>query len=170
MHCPKCGQPLRDIEYEAVSIDTCDSCGGEVLGPDAIRHIVTTRDEKFPAELRAAMRHREPMFGVPGHERDRSLNCPNCQSRMSVVNYGGDSGFFVDRCDRCETMFLDHEELEKIQAAMEHWKDEAPAKIGAIADELERRRREVADSTNRAFSGSRFAFVNAVINRLLDAA
>ena len=62
------------------------------------------------------------------------------------------------------------EELERIQAVMEEWQDAAPAKLQLIARELETTRRETAESCNRAFSGSRFAFVNAIINRLLDAA
>jgi hypothetical protein len=53
---------------------------------------------------------------------------------------------------------------------MERWADEAPQQLQAIAGKLEVARREVAEQTNDAFTGSRFAFVNALINRLLDVA
>jgi hypothetical protein len=28
MHCPKCGQPLQEIEYKGVKIDRCMNCEG----------------------------------------------------------------------------------------------------------------------------------------------
>ena len=89
---------------------------------------------------------------------------------MRVVNYGGDSGVFVDRCERCQGIWLDQQELEKIQLLTEQWADEAPQQLRALSSELETARQAAAAQTNSAFSGSRFAFVNAVINRLLDAA
>ncbi len=53
---------------------------------------------------------------------------------------------------------------------MERWADEAKPRIKALAGKLETARRDAADNATGSFSGSRFAFVNALINRLLDAA
>jgi hypothetical protein len=53
---------------------------------------------------------------------------------------------------------------------MEQFEDDAPEQIRKIASQLDQARRETAESISRTFAGSRFAFVNAVINRLLDAA
>ncbi len=89
---------------------------------------------------------------------------------MSVVNYAGDSGVFVDRCDVCSGLWLDHEELEKVQYVMEKWAEDAQPQIKAIAGELEMARRKAARTGSGAFGGSRFAFINALVNRLLDAA
>lgn len=85
---------------------------------------------------------------------------------MDVINYGVDSGIVVDRCTECQGLWLDNEELEKVQALMERWQDEAPAKIRAVADEL-------ASGRKRSEAGvqvSRFAFVNALIDRIARAA
>lgn len=172
MHCPLCGTDLRELEYEGVHVHTCDDCGGEVIGHDELRHIVRIREETFSDALRAELESRTPTYGISDHELSnrRSLTCPTCQGPMVVINYGGDSGVFIDRCGKCSTMFLDHEELEKIQTLMERWGDEAPDQIRAISDQLEQKRRDTAEATSRAFAGSRFAFVNALVNRLLDAA
>jgi len=170
MQCPKCGTALRAVVYEGASIHTCDGCGGEVITPDALRHVVETRDKRFSPELQAQLAERTPTFGVPVDECDRSLSCPACAGSMRVVNYCGDSGVYIDRCERCTSTFLDHEELEKVQAIMEKFEDEAPEQLRAIAGELEQTRRETAEASSRAFAGSRFSFINAVINRFLDAA
>ena len=171
MHCPLCGTSLREIEYEGVHVHTCDDCGGECIGPDQLAHVVRIRQERFAPEVLSQIEGRAPTFGLTGDGAEhRSLCCPSCSGAMRVVNYSADSGIYMDRCEDCGTMFLDHEELEKIQALMERWGDEAPEQIRAISAELERARRETAEATSRAFAGSRFAFVNALVNRMLDAA
>ena len=86
---------------------------------------------------------------------------------MVVTNYGGNSGVYVDRCPGCGSLWLDQQQLEKIQVLMEKWADEAPHELAKIAGKLEAARRRAAP---KGFEGSRFAFVNALINRLLDAA
>lgn len=170
MHCPKCGDWLREVEYESVRINTCDSCGGEVIRPSALRAIVHRREMQFPEPLKLALADCAPSFGPPRSTAAPSLSCPACRRAMQPINYGGDTDIVLDRCTGCGAMFLDHEELEKIQILMERWEDDAPHQIKVIAGEMERARRETAESTSRAFAGSRFAFVNAVLNRLLNAA
>lgn len=170
MNCPNCQSSLRTIEYEGVSIRTCDSCGGEFLGAAEIRHIVGTREQRFSAETLAAMAGRSPAFGVPDDQQQRSMTCPSCNAPMTARNYCGDTGVCVDRCEGCGGVWLDHQELEHVQALMERWEDDAPEQVRLIAGELEEARRAAAAQTNNAFAGSRFAFVNALINRVLDAA
>ena len=170
MNCPTCTAPLRPIRYEGVSIHTCDGCGGEFVGPDEIAHIVGVREARFGPELAAALASRTPAFGVPESEAARSVACPGCRGRMRPVNYSADTGVCVDRCGSCRGLWLENAELEKIQLLLERWQDEAPAKIRAAATKLAEAQSRAAAASGRAFKASRFAFVNAVINRLLDAA
>jgi len=53
---------------------------------------------------------------------------------------------------------------------LEKWEDAAPAQLRSAAGKLNRARAEAAARTSKAFGGSRFSFVNAMVNRLLDAA
>jgi Zn-finger nucleic acid-binding protein len=161
---------MRDVAYEGVRIHTCDGCGGEFIGSGELALIVRTRNERFPEAEAVDLSQIKPTFGVPASEKERTLSCPECASSMSVVNYGGDSGIFVDRCSACGGLFLDSGELENVQILMEHWADQAPQQIRSIAGELELTRRKAAEAGSNAFRGSRFSFVNALINRFLDAA
>ncbi|MEC9373450.1 MAG: zf-TFIIB domain-containing protein [Planctomycetota bacterium] len=170
MRCPNCNEPLRALEYEGVSIQTCDGCGGEFLDGVQLAHVVKTREARFAGELADALANYEPITGVPIPEPVRDRSCPACQNEMQVVNYGGDTGVFIDRCGVCGGVWLDHEELENVQILTERWQDEAPEAIRAIAAELEAARQRSRESVTNAFSGSRFSFVNALINRILDAA
>ena len=170
MECPQCGVVLKLMEYENTFIHSCEGCGGEFLGPAELTHIVRTREERFPLQLQQLLADRKPEFGVPADEAQRELICPECQNPMQVINYCGDSGVFIDRCPQCGGLWLDHEELEKVQVLLERWKDQAPEQIKTLAGELEKARRTTAEQTSSVFAGSRFAFVNALINRFLDAA
>jgi Zn-finger nucleic acid-binding protein len=170
MQCPQCSSSLASTLYEGVPIHTCATCGGEFIGGEELGRIVQTRQEQFSAELQDSMIGHEPSFGGTVTQPQRQLCCPACDGPMQVINYSGDSGIFVDRCAVCGGLWLDHEELEKVQFVMEKWADEAPAQLQAIAGELEMARRKAADAAGKSFSGSRFSFVNAIVNRLLDAA
>ncbi len=170
MECPQCRHGFRPVEYEGMTIHTCDGCGGEFIDPEALAHIVQCRKQRFDASVMAECAQTSPTFGVPAAELGRELCCPACAEPMAVLNFANDTGVCVDRCPACGGIWLDHMELEKVQTLLERWSDEAPQQIQAIAADLERTRREAANRINNAFSGSRFAFVNALINRILDAA
>ena len=170
MHCPQCQSEMREIKYEGVLIDTCDGCGGEFIGSQQLTEIINRREAEPPQAAASTPKNLKPSFGVPEAEMMRTLNCPDCGSAMVVGNYGGDTGIFVDRCQQCRGVWLDCEELENIQFRMERWADEAPEIIRVRASDLEKARREAASGISNTFAGSRFAFINALINRFMDAA
>jgi Zn-finger nucleic acid-binding protein len=154
--------------YEGVRVHTCDGCGGEFVGSVELAEIVNRRELRFGEDLRRVLRDRQPIFGVPCAEVERTLVCPDCDNDMQVLNYACDTGVFVDRCPVCGGIWLAHEELEKVQVLMERWEDEAPEQIRGIAQDLEEARQSAAG--DGVFKGSRFGFVNALINGILDAA
>ncbi len=170
MNCPSCSSLLKPIHFEGTDLHTCDGCGGEFVSPQALAHVVNTRDAKFPAHVRKGAEKREPVAGVPKDMPIRKMTCPACGSGTTVINYALDTGVCVDRCGVCGGVWLDKDELEHIQVILEQAQDAAPAKIGSAAHELAKARQKNREQTTGAFSGSRFSFVNAVINRLLDAA
>ena len=167
---PVSGQPMREIDYEGATIFTCEQSGGEFVGPNALAHIVRTRDERFPNDMHATLADASPRSGIDHKEVNRQLDCPSCGGAMQLTNYGMDSGVHVDRCVSCGGMWLDHDELEHIQVLMERWRDEAPTRIAEAHDDIEAARLRAVEQTNNTFAGSRFSFVNAIVNRLLDAA
>jgi len=170
LNCPACTAPLQPVDYEGASIHTCNGCGGEFLAGTALAHIVHTRDETFAPDIRLATEERSPTQGIPDSESKRQVDCPACSNPMNVVNYATDTGIYIDKCAACGGVWLDGSELEHIQALSERWQDEAPEQIRGIASQLETARQRAAANAGASFQGSRFAFVNAVINRLLDAA
>jgi len=168
MDCPICLSAMKPIPYEGCPIHTCDSCGGEFVAGESLAAIVRTRHEKFPAALLAQVQTQQPEFGV--FCEARGLGCPACENPMRSMNYTGDTGVCIDRCELCNGIWLDREELEKVQVLLEQWQDRAPILLRPVAGKLEEARAKAAAKAGNAFRASRFSFVNAVINRLLDAA
>jgi Zn-finger nucleic acid-binding protein len=156
------------LDYEGATIHSCDGCGGEFLEGAALAHVIQAREERFaPDEEDSLWR---PAFGVPECARRRRVECPGCGTAMDVGNYGGDSGVFIDRCPGCGGVWLDHAELERVQRLTELAADRADEQLRAIANDLDAARRASDARVRDAFRGSRFAFVDALINRLLDVA
>lgn len=168
MNCPTCRAALRSMMYEGVDIHTCDGCGGEFVGPEQLSQIIQTREARFGGGVEQALRTRRPSFGAPADTR--ALDCPGCGGKTRTINYGGDTGVSVDRCVECGGLWLDHDELELVQGLLERWADDATSTIRAHAQELEKARKLAAARVDKRFQGSRFSFVNALINRVLDAA
>lgn len=170
MNCPSCSAPLKGIHFEGAELHTCDGCGGEFVSPQALSHVVNSRDEKFTPAMRKAVAGRTPVSGVPADMPLRKMNCPACGSTTTAMNYALDTGVCVDRCDVCGGIWLDKDELEHIQLILEQAADAAPAKLAAAQRELDKAREKAAEQAGGVFESSRFSFVNAIMNRFLDAA
>lgn len=170
MRCPIDDTQLEPVEYEGVLIQMCPDCGGELLAAEALAHVVRKREEVFGADWQSLVRDHEPRRGIPNHASQHLLSCPVCDEPMTTINYAGDTQVIVDRCESCHALWLDQHELEMAQVILEQWQAAAPERLRAIAGDIEKARAAAAERTSGAFSGSRFAFVNAMINRLMDAA
>ena len=164
---PISGKPMREIDYEGVIIHTCEQTGGELILSEVMSHIVRTRKETFSKELLRDIEGHKPTFGISDEHYGRELICPVCSTPMEVINYAGDTNVIIDRCPGCGAIWLDHEELEHIQAILEHCQDSSAQKLQSIQPELTKARMEMNERLNTAFSGSRFAFVNRLVNRLM---
>ena len=170
MNCPHCHAPLREIEYEGIAIETCDSCGGEWLDSDELGKIVQIRERKFNEQERRAVAESTTITGVQLESVDRDLVCPKCGATTDPINYGGDTGIIIDRCTGCHGIWLDEGELEKVQMLVEGWDDALPddlkkygPKLRDVAAEVDQRD-DVAPSRLPLIG----PFINACINGILD--
>jgi len=169
MDSPVTGQPMQEIEYEGVRVYRCQQSGGEFLSADALAHVARSREEQFCPALVEEIEAHAPTFGVPEEARARQLACPIDGTPMQVINYAGDTSVIVDRCPDCGSIWLDHGELEHLQIILEKYDAESDAQIARIQGKLDQARTEMEGRLDGGFSGSRFGFVNRLVNRLLAA-
>ena len=167
MQSPVTGQTMRCEEYEGQEIYICDQTGGELITADALTRIVSCREQTFSPELMREIDNHTPAFGVPAGEQNRQLSCPCCGGMMDVINYSGDTGVVIDRCAGCGAVWLDHGELERIQAILERFEDLAREQIAMLHNDMTQVRRDLNDRLAEPPRVSRFALINRLINTLM---
>lgn len=165
MYCPNCKSLLAAIEYEGITIETCSSCGGEWLDAAELGHIVKAREVRFDEDERRAIAAATKITPVNVKREDRDLACPKCNGQTDAINYGGDTGIVIDKCTSCDGIWLDQGELEKIQMLVEGWDDGLPDDMAKYGPRL----RQIESKVDQAakFKGSRFRFINSMINGVL---
>lgn len=111
MKCPVCDHDMKLYKFDQCNLDQCTHCGGvwfeygelkqwKVIDQDGLVEILhadslTLRDDK------------------------KQLDCPTCGKAMNHYQYDYSSGIWIDRCNECKGVYMDHEDLKKL----DHWLD-----------------------------------------------
>jgi Zn-finger nucleic acid-binding protein len=135
--CPRCGNPCQIKTYEGVTIDECVQCKGVWLDSGELELVIERQESQFTAGFTSeTLRLSSPM--IPESEKTAILKCPLCEQSMRTMNFNYSSGVIINTCPRHGAWF-DHEELQRVEAHMEHWKDEKKsARIQKIAADAEK--------------------------------
>lgn len=126
MKCPRCKteNSFSQQIYEGTEIDKCNTCNGVWLDEGELIKIVQTKEETFDDQI-ISDTITLAFKGVPQEEARSIENCPKCGKALKAINYSYSSGIIIDRCPDSHGVWLDHQELEKVQAFKEHWDKEA---------------------------------------------
>jgi Zn-finger nucleic acid-binding protein len=168
MKCPRCSSSLERAVYDGQKIDVCPDCEGEWLSSDELGKIVERHDEVFTAdEIVSLQGVNHEVFTAEKDDHDE-LDCPQCGARMEHFNYGETSGVILHKCIDCDGIWMDKDELRKVEMLVDGWKGSLQGdmqKYGTILDKV--RKQEDAD-TDRTVSISHFGFVNALLRRFCE--
>jgi Zn-finger nucleic acid-binding protein len=121
--CPRCTADLATVDYAGVEIETCPACRGEWLDADELRQIVQQAEARFePEEIVQLNQARADLFRARPIEVERMV-CPKCPGiGLRAFNYAATSGIILDKCPSCGGIWLDHGEMEMVQALVDEWK------------------------------------------------
>ena len=169
MKCPRCNSVLAKTEYDGVTIEVCQECEGEWLFAGELEKIVEHHDEVFtPEEIASLDAVNKEIFTAEKDDHDE-LNCPACENvPMEHFNYGDTSGIILHRCPECDGIWMDKDELKKVEELVDGWKadlNQDAAKYGAILQKVEIEEQKELD---KAVSISRFGFVNRVLRQFCE--
>jgi len=103
--CPRCGEDMWIVERRGQKLDTCARCKGLWFDSSEL-------DSVLGSESRV-----ELMISIKPSVRGERLMCPTCRSYMESKDV---LGIFIDHCTRCNGIWLDQGETEKIWDMTEH--------------------------------------------------
>lgn len=113
MKCPACQRPLTELSIAGISLDVCHGgCGGIWFDKDELDTLNETADPEEEFLLRI------PVDSSIEIDSDAARVCPRCgDCNLHQESIGGeDEGVVIDTCKKCGGTWLDHGELEWIQA------------------------------------------------------
>jgi len=116
--CPVCKSSTEMIKYEGVPVHNCGSCGGSWVTGAKLSRIVTQREIEMPEAVQ------EKMIEIANEANSTEpLYCMGCGKRMVKEQFRHWSDIELDRCPKCNGIWLDRGELEKCQIYWERLQD-----------------------------------------------
>jgi len=169
MRCPRCGSDLRPVEYDGQTVHVCSKCKGEWLPAGELQQIVEHHDEVFtPEEIQSLDAVNKEIFTAEKDDHDE-LNCPSCDDVvMEHFNYGDTSGIILHKCTECGGIWMDKDELQKVEEVVDGWKADLGQDTGKYGSVLAKIDVEEQKEEDREVSISHFGFINAVLRRVCE--
>ena len=169
MKCPRCASDLQSVEYDGQTVEVCSGCKGEWLHAGELQKIVEHHDEVFtPEEIASLDAVNKEIFTAEKDDHDE-LNCPACGDvLMEHFNYGDTSGIILHKCTECGGIWMDKDQLQKVEEVVDGWKEDLGQDIGKYGPVVAKIDAEEQKELNRDVSISRFGFVNSVLRRFCE--
>jgi hypothetical protein len=103
--CAWCARPLTARVIGSVDLESCDACKSLLLKQAALMPALGALSapllESFDADA--------PLQPLP--DRTSAAPCPGCGKAMEKADYCAAKVVYFERCDRCELLWIGHEEL-----------------------------------------------------------
>lgn len=170
MNCPRCeNSVLQSVEYDGQKVEVCPACKGEWLFAGELQKIVEHHDEVFTPEEIASMDAVNKETLTAEKDDHDELNCPACGDvRMEHFNYGDTSGIILHKCTECGGIWMDKDQLQKIEEVVDGWKSDLGKDEGKYDSVLQKIDVEEQKELDRDVSISSFGFVNKVLRRFCE--
>ncbi len=111
MHCPDCHNELVLREVFDTMLHRCPAGHGTWVLGERLGYIL----HKASSHVSVPYAQISEIFGRHVHEeREEHRPCPACAEEMTTCNYGYNSNIFINRCDRCEGIWITSREFDRL--------------------------------------------------------
>lgn len=119
MKCPRTGKPMKQMDFNGVTIDLSEGCGGVWFD----QHELKKFDEVHEIDGDVIVSHMK-MYKNPLVDEAHRLKCPKCESIIMMRHfYSPKHQIEIDECAKCGGVWLDVGELERIRELFPTQKD-----------------------------------------------
>ena len=112
--CPRCRQQLVENQVDEFTVRLCVPCRGILLPHGDLTAIL---DRSWRAVTPEAAQKLE-FHATEVLKTEPVFLCPRCARPMEKYGYMGMSAIPIDRCDTCESVWLDADELQNMVLAL----------------------------------------------------
>jgi Zn-finger nucleic acid-binding protein len=103
--CPRCAEPLAPRDLQGVTLQSCIKCAGNLVASRELTRVL----ESMSAHL---LKSFDPDVEIQARKNTaRAIDCPACAGAMSRDDYCAAGVVSFDRCDACDQLWLDPDEL-----------------------------------------------------------
>ncbi len=100
MKCPKCND--TNLMNVLGQLDFCPGCQGTWFDKDETAKYFSFEQDIPNLEVALATAQKKDFF------------CPRCNNELEEIQYDGSSDLLLDRCNGCEGLWFDSEEVDKL--------------------------------------------------------
>jgi Zn-finger nucleic acid-binding protein len=120
--CPENNIELISTNYEGVQIDQCTLCGGIWCDNEELQEIIKIRIKKFDKETIKSIKNLNvpTLQLVTNIENLVSRKCVVCGEKLQRQDYSKNIKIVIDCCRKGHGIWLDENELERIQILSEN--------------------------------------------------
>ncbi len=123
MRCPKDKNELIKENYEgAAEIDKCSACQGVWLEKDELKKIQETLKNDYADELKKMPDFVAGAYHAAMSKNEQDYLCPKCDKSLNKREYGYCSQVVIDVCPICRGIWLNKEELQRLEVFFERSK------------------------------------------------
>ncbi len=114
MNCPRDGAPLITEPYgDNTTVDRCRACAGVWLDLGELETV--QRDSHISSAELDDVDVIADAYEMARQKALRGIKCPRCSLPLEAVEYAYCSRVLIDRCVKCEGIWLDAGELEALE-------------------------------------------------------
>ena len=168
MKCPRCSSGLKTIKEEGVEVQACPQCEGEWISSDELLEVVEHHNEVFSANEIASMPAVSHEILTAEEDDHDELNCPQCRARMEHFNYGDTSGIILHKCVQCDGIWVDKDQLEKVEMVVDGWKQSLEQDVKTYGPILQKIEMQEQVEIDKNVSISKIGFVSAILRHFCE--
>ena len=111
--CPRCRQALEVVQVDTINARVCRACTGMLVAQPALIQIVESSWRAVPEKVA----NETPLYAPDGWQNEPEFRCSDCNQPMEKYGYMGIAAIQIDRCDACNLVWLDANELQNMVLA-----------------------------------------------------
>jgi len=122
-NCPVDDFTLRPVTYEGVTIDVCPHCAGVWLDAGELETIQDAQASDFRGVPTGALDSVSAAQGMAHARSENPRSCVVCNAGLEKREYGFASQVMIDECPNGHGMWLDKDELARLEMFYEDQED-----------------------------------------------